>query len=353
MCFEISIEYEEYIFTLGRHSRNVQVRKIQATAGGTFMVTVPKEWVEQLQLKKGDLVSTELDEGSLVITPTTPKHSEHSRTIDIDQLKDQRFLDLGITASYIQGNDVTRIFSSGKKMQPRHKQMIRQTLEGIMGVEVSEDYSDHVDLINLIEPARFSLLDTIERFSATSSAVLSDAVTALERGDASLAQDAHSRGAQSTKLYRLMMRLAFQAAKSRALREEMDIPDVSRVIVMVIAARELGRIAYYAMWVGQHVAALTQRPDKNFVTIVQRMARTTSEMQALALKALLSKDIVSANSVFQKMPQVRELYESGYKLPAAYDEKDAYRLSLILRDIRGIAGYAVALADDAVLGIYA
>ena len=148
------------------------------------MMTVPKEWVEQLQLKKGDLVSTEIDEGSLVITPTTPKHAGHSRTIDIDQLKDQRFLDLSITASYIQGNDVTRIFSSSNKMQPHHKQMIRQTLEGIMGVEVSEDYADHVELINLIDPAKFSLLDTIERFSATSAAVLSDAVTALDRGDA-------------------------------------------------------------------------------------------------------------------------------------------------------------------------
>jgi len=74
------------------------------------MITVPKEWVEQLKLKKGDLVSTEIDEGSLVITPTAPRHVGHSRTIDIDQLKDQRFLDLSITASYIQGNDVTRIF---------------------------------------------------------------------------------------------------------------------------------------------------------------------------------------------------------------------------------------------------
>src|SRR5579863_3423637 len=337
----------------GEISGNVQVRKIQATAGGTFMITVPKEWVEQLQLKKGDLVSTELDEGSLVITPTAPKHTGHSRTIDIDQLKDQRFLDLGITASYVQGNDVTRIFSSSNKMQPRHKEMIRQTLEGIMGVEVSEDYADHVDLINLIDPAKFSLLDTIERFSATSTAVLSDAVTALDLGDASLAQDAYSRGSESTKVYRLMMRLAFQAAKSRKLREEMKLSDISQVIVMTIAARELGRIAYYAMWVGQHVAALTQRPDRNFISIVQRMSKTTQDMQALALRALLSKDIVSANSVFQKMPQVRQLYESGYKLPAEYEEKNAYLLSLILRDIRGIAGYAVALADDAVLGIFA
>jgi len=331
----------------------VQVRKIQETAGGTFMVTVPKEWVEELQLKKGDLVSTELDEGSLVVTPTSPRHAGHSRTIDIDQLKDQRFLDLSITASYIQGNDVTRIFSSTNRMEPRHKQMVRQTLEGIMGVEVSEDYADHVDLINLIDPTKFSLLDTIERFSATSAAVLTDAVSSLERVDSTLAQDAHSRGNESTKVYRLMMRLAFQAAKSRKLRDEMKLSDMSQVIVTTIAIRELGRIAYYAMWVAQHVAALAKRPDRNFVSVVQRMAKTTTDMQALALKALLSKDIASANSVFQKMPQVRQLYESGYRLPAAYEEKDAYHLSLILRDIRGVAGYAVALADDAVLGIFA
>jgi len=55
------------------------------------------------------------------------------------------------------------------------------------------------------------------------------------------------------------------------------------------------------------------------------------------------------------MPQVRQLYETGYRLPLTGDfmEENSYRLSLILRDIRGIAGYAVALADDAVLGIFA
>jgi hypothetical protein len=35
-----------------------------------------------------------------------------------------------------------------------------------------------------------------------------------------------------------------------------------------------------------------------------------------------------------------------------YKEKNAYHLSIIFRDIRGIAGYAVALADDAVLGVF-
>ena len=75
-------------------------------------------------------------------------------------------------------------------------------------------------------------------------------------------------------------------------------------------------------------------------------------MQTLAMKALLSRDIGAADSVFRKMPMVRQLYESGFTLPMKGKGRDAYHLTLILRDVRGIAGYAVALADDAVLGIF-
>ena len=183
-------------------------------------------------------------------------------------------------------------------------------------------------------------------------AVLGDATKALEKGDTSLAKDANLRGAEAAKLYSLMMRLAFQAARNRKLRERMNIPDVSTVIVMTIATRELGRIAYYAMWIAKHVMELTEKPEPALVSIVRRMTDVTVEMQALAMKALLSRDIVAADSVFRKMPLVRELYESGFTLPMKKNAKDAYHLALILRDVRGIAGYAVALADDAVLGIF-
>ncbi len=330
----------------------LQVRKLQATAGGTFIVTLPKEWVDKLQLKKGDLVSTELEEDSLVITPTGLRYAGQSRALDLDELRDQRFLELNITASYIQGHDVTRIFSSSHKMQPHHKQWIREALDGLMGVEISEDYADHVVLLNLIDPTKFSFLEAIQKFSATSLAVLADAMKALEKGDTALAQDANYRGGESVKFYRLMMRLTFQAARNRKLREAMHLRDVSDVIVMAIATRELGRIAYYAMWIARHVAELTERPDKNLISMIQKMASITADIQTLALKALLSRDLASANSVFEKMPRVRELYESGYRLPLNYQGKDAYHLTLILRDVRGIAGYAVALADDAVLGIF-
>src|SRR5437867_3089670 len=294
------------LIILGSRTVLLQVRKLQATAGGTFVVTLPKDWVEKLKLKKGDLVETEFDEGSLVITPANLPYTAESRSLDIDELKDKRFLGLSITASYIQGHDVTK----------------------------------------------FNLRERLEKLSGAALAVLRDAILALEKSDNTLARDAYYRGNESARLYRLIMRLAFQAARNRKLREEMAIPDISTVIVMTIATRELGRKIGRASWIGQHVAELTVKPEQNFISLIQRMTRVTADMQVQALKALLSRDLVSANSVFQKMPQVRKLYQSAFTLPTKYPEGDAYHLTLILRDLRAIAGYAVALADDAVLGMF-
>ena len=298
-------------------------------------MTLPKEWVEKLKLKKGDLLSTETEGDSLVIAPTEARHAGEARTIDVDKLKDQRLLELNITASYILGHDVTRIYSPGNKMQAYHKEWIREVLDGLMGVEITEDYADHISLLNLIDPWKFSLPEMVERFSAASLAVLVDAAKALEAGDSNLAKDADLRGAEGAKLYSFMMRLAFEAARNRKLREHMNIPDVNSVIVLAIATRELGRIAYYSMWTARHVKELTARPEPALVSIIRRMTDITEEMLTLSVKALMSKDIAAADSVFRKMPQVRQLYEDGYTLPMKGGAKDAYHLTLILRDVRG------------------
>jgi phosphate uptake regulator len=200
-------------------------------------------------------------------------------------------------------------------MEPYHKRWIKEALDGLMGVEISEDYADHVVLLNLIDPTKFSFFETIEKLSLTSRAVLADAIDALKTGETSLAQDAYDRGSESAKLYKLLMRLIFQAAKNRKLSVEMNLPDISHVIVMTIATRELGRIAYYAMWTARHVAELTEKPDRAIIAIIQKMAKITIDMQSLAFKALLSRDLVSAKTVFEKMPQVRDLYEGATLFP--------------------------------------
>jgi len=331
----------------------MEVRKLQTTAGGTFIVTIPREWAERLKLSKGDLVSIELEENDLVMSPTKSRMGAQSRSLGIDQFKDQRLLELCITASYIQGHDITEIVSKGK-MAPEQKRWIRQAVESLIGVEIAEDYASQVVLQNLVDPTKFDLNKSLERFSTTAKAVFSDAIRALAENDRALAQDAYERGDESTRLYRLLMRLALQAAVDKSLRAQMNLPNVSSVIVRIIAIRELGRIAYYAMRIAQHVGEIEKRLDEETISIIQKMTRTTLEMQDQAISALLNRNLALAPSVIDKMAQVRRLYETAHaSMLKIVGEKSLLAFSLIIRDIRAIAGYTVALADDAVLGVFA
>lgn len=331
----------------------MEIRKLQTTAAGTFVVTIPKDWAEKLRFKKGDLVSLQLEQGDIIVTPTNAKPVSQTRSVVIDEFKDQKLLELCINASYIQGHDVTEVVSKDKIL-PDQKRWVRHAVEGLIGVEIAEDYSDRIVLQNLVDPSRFDMDKLLERFSETSKAIFQDAIKAFVSNDFELCEDAFERGEESTKLYRLLMRLALSAARVRKVREDMNAGDFSTVTMKIIAIRELGRVAYYAMRIAQHVGEIQGKLDEEITSTIQKMTKVTIEMQEQAFKALSTKDLTLASSVIDRMAQVRKLYENAQAvLLKLGNERSALAVSLIVRDIRAIAGYTVALADDAVLGIYA
>lgn len=331
----------------------MEVRKLQTTAAGTYIVTIPKDWVAKLGLEKGGLVYLELEDADIVLSPVNSRPSSQSRPLRIDKVGDETMLELSITASYIQGHDITEVVSK-ERILPERKGWIRNAVDNLVGVEIAEEYSDRVVLQNLVDPLKFDLAKSMERFSATSLAVLSDAARAFAEGDKVLAQDAYERGYQSTRLYRLLMRLAIQMIRNRRLREEMYGYDIDDALMKIMAIKELGRIAYYAMRVAQHVLEVERRPDQAVIDAVTRMAKTTGEMQQSAFEAFMKKDLGLASSVIGRMDEVRRLYEtitvSSFKGGPA---SSSLALGLLVRGIRGVAGYTVALADDAVLAVFA
>jgi phosphate uptake regulator len=330
----------------------VEVRKVQTTAAGTFLVTIPKDWASKMGFEKGGAVSMELEGEDLVLSPVRKRQSTQTRPLDIDKVRDRKMLGLSIDAAYIQGHDVTEIVSKDKIL-PEQKRMIRETVDSLTGVEVAEEYSDRVVLQNLVDPRMFDLNRSMKKFCDSSLVVLGDAVVALRKGDGVLAQDAYERGVQSTKLYKLLMRLDLQILRNRKLRSELKSYDVDGLVARIMAIKDLGRSAYYSYRVAQHVMEVEQISDSGTMSALERMSRTTIRMQEGAFAAFMKEDLELASSVIDKMDEVRKSYEEILSSPPKnLGSAKSLSFSLIVRDIRGIAAYAVALADDAVLASF-
>jgi phosphate uptake regulator len=329
----------------------MEVRKVQTTAAGTFLVTIPKEWASKMGLEKGGAISMELEAEDLVLSAVRKRSSPQAQPLDIDKVRGRKMLELSIGAAYIQGHDITEIFSKDKVL-PEQKRMIRETVDNLIGVEVAEEYSDRVVLQNLVDPRMFDLDKSMKKFCELSVAVLTDAIIALKKRDKVLAQDAYERGYQSTKLYKLLMRLTLQILRNRQLRDELKAYDVDALLARIMAIKDLGRTAYYAYRVAQHVTELEPAPDSGTTSALEKMARTTIQMQESAFDAFMKKDLRLAGAVIDRMDEVRKDYEAIFSWSPKSLGAKSLPYSLIVRDIRGIAGYAVALADDAVLAAY-
>ncbi|MDA4129122.1 MAG: phosphate uptake regulator PhoU [Thaumarchaeota archaeon] len=330
----------------------MEARKLQTTAAGTFMVTIPKAWVSSLGLVKGGVMYLELEDREVVLSPASGRPPAQSRPLDIDKVHDRKMLELSISASYIQGHDITEIISKDKIL-PEQKRWIREAVDNLIGVEIAEEYADRVVLQNLVDPRMFDLDKSMKKFCDSTLAVLSDAIKGLRRGDKVLAQDAFERGYQSTKLYRLLMRLALQVLRNRKLRDELKVHSVESVAVKMMAIKDLGRSAYYAYRVAQHVTEMKEKLDSSEISLVEKMARVTARMQEGAFDAFVEKDLSLASSVIDRMDEVRKLYEMIYSSQLRKDQAGpSLPFTLIIRDVRGIAGYAVALADEAVLAAF-
>jgi phosphate uptake regulator len=350
--------YRRYSYTNRRMNNHSEVRKVQTNAAGSFIITIPKDWATKSGLRKGDTISVEMEEeGSFRIVQKAGRprtQQSHTKSFKVEDFPNEKLLSMCIVASYIQGHDITEI-TSNVPMRTEQKKWIRNAVEGLVGVEISEDYSDRVVLQNLIDPSKFEIDKVLLRFSAVSAAIYRDALRALTSGNFDLAADAFERGEESQKLYRLLMRQAIMAARSRSVREGMGLEDIGEVIVRALAVRELGRLSYYAMRIAQHVEELTgSKIPTDIMFDLTQIERLCFEMQSQAVEALLKKDLLTSAKVIDMMENVRQIHNHAVAIITkdGFEEKAVLSLHLLLRDLRAMAAYAVAIADDAVLGLF-
>jgi len=89
--------------------------------------------------------------------------------------------------------------------------------------------------------------------------------------------------------------------------------------------------------------------NREMLRKIEDISGIIHEMQRDAVQAFLTKDIMLAISIMRKMSDVRQKEKMLLTtiLKRVKDTDLAVALSHIARDLRRIAGYSVAIADDA------
>jgi len=197
----------------------METRYLQRTSGGSYLVSLPKEWVLKNGLEKGSTVGIVSPDMGILIVDPNPLGTREPRSIELELTQD---VGRALMASYLSGYE--RIMIRGKKViTSSQKDKIKSSASRLAGLEIINETSDTVLLANLSVPVDLSAGDVMRRMHQIGDSMLLDAVESLVGGNEGLARNVIERDDALDRLYFLLIRLLKMAVGDQRSADKMGV----------------------------------------------------------------------------------------------------------------------------------
>ena len=180
---------------MSKEARRQDFRKVQVTGGNSFVVSLPKTWVNDVGLRASDPVSVTVQpDSSLLIVPRRDIRpaSKSEAILEGGQGHDKDFLLRHFISYYLAGYDTIRIIlgRSDASLWGFIREGIRRKL---VGVEIIEESSGGILTQCLSGYVDLPLKKALERMAIIAGGMLTDSVAVLQGGGKSLADEVIER----------------------------------------------------------------------------------------------------------------------------------------------------------------
>jgi phosphate uptake regulator len=333
-----------------------ETRRVQLTGGATLIVSLPKEWTRQVDLKPGDevLVIPQPDLSLLVVPKKMVKAPLLESSINVAQdLSNADHLERILLAYYLSGYDIFKLNFDITTIDLKRqiKDIVRRKLTG---VEIIEEGRNALTIQNLINVPDINIKDIIVKLVRAVVGMIDDLKSPIENGDKSMATDIIERDNEVDKFYWLLNRQLKRILVSKHALSLSGIQDSRNIIEYAIINKSLERVADHAVKIAREIVNLG---EKYILFIPQELRQKFSD--------LLTKDSMIMNNIgkaIMEKPDVKEINYIidivKYEIRSMVDSIDSslynYNLNaqaaasarLILDSIYRIAEYASDIGES-------
>ncbi len=329
----------------------METRKIQTTASGSFFLTLPKSWVNEMSINRGDeLVINQDNYGNLYIRPMKNfNNNELKFVLKTEDFIEPNSLERMINSAYIQGTDITTIVSEDT-ITPQRKKLLKEATTNLIGAEISEEFANEVTIRVLVDPVKFPLNSLIKRIFTLVASMHNDAMKSFFNKDEALAVDVINREHEVDKLFRLMLRQLNLTLTGRVSPDEICTANEKiDCVIGLIMSRDLSKKAHSSVEIAKQAINLKDYDiNAQLRQKFANMSKFILKMQQNAILAFFKNDFIRANDVINSLSEVREI-ESQIATEILKNHKDINIILGLLgisKSLKNIAKAAASVAGD-------
>lgn len=326
-----------------------ETRKIQKTGGSTYVVSLPKKWVQATGLKKGDQVALSVTgDGTLTVDPHIPRESEKLvKVVEVTQATDSKTLLRQLVGSYVTGYDIIEVHSKGR-IPAELRSAIQDFARRVIGPEVVEESPNLVVLQDVADHADLDMRKVVRRMHLMTKSMLEESVMAVKDLDKGVADVVISRDDEVDRLHwfvekqhAMMRRNISFAAKMNTTWLESDS--------MLLASKALERIADHATRIARSVVLLGQtRIDGDTMRTLERLGEDAVSILDRSVEALFKRDSSLANDCIERTSLLMGRADAFLDDTMKKRGRVAVGLAFVIESIERTGGYSSDIAEIAI-----
>ena len=336
---------------MGVETRRPDFRKVQVTGGNSFVVSLPKTWVNDVGLRASDPVAVLVQpDSSLLIVPRRDIRAatKSEAVLEATQGLDKDFLLRHFISYYLAGYDTIRIQlgKSDGALRGFIREGIRRKL---VGVEIIEESSGGILTQCLSGYVDLPLKKALERMAIIAGGMLSDSVVVLQADSKGMATEVNERDDEVDRFYHFLLRQLNIAVRDRSVIQEIGLTSTRDCLGYRLVVKSVERVADHAAGIAAEAENLQALPE-GAVKRITDMAALSKKVFDSSISALLRLDGKMAEDAIAKTKEVVQMEGklSSEVLAPRMSGAQVASTKLMLEGIRRTAEYGSDIAEVAI-----
>lgn len=328
-----------------------ETRKIQFTGKSSYIVSLPKQWIVDLGLKKGDQIRIQRQGAAgLHVYPlrhqTSPRQKEDA-TIEISAGEKISSTVRKLISLYFLGFKTIHIKPKETRLSPQQRMSIKSSAKRmLMGSEIIADSVDGITIQVLVNLLELSIDGAFKRMIHLAKSMLNDAMLSVREASSDLAQEVINTDDEVDRFGFYIIRQIKIAIQNEHMLEEMGLDNARKCLGYRVVVKNIERTGDHAVLIARDVMEYKSGIKPSVMSKIEEMADFSIKVLDDACLALFKEDHLHAEEIINMTGQVFR-YEKGVlnACKNLRDEETVFRVRRMTENIKRIAEYASDIAE--------
>ncbi len=328
-----------------------ETRKIQFTGKSSYIVSLPKQWIMDVGLKKGEQIKM-IRRDSSVLEIYPPKLDTRTRkkddaTVEITADADPSSTIRRLVSLYFLGFSTLHIKPKNGRFGPNQRKTIKEAVKRLlMGSEIISDSNDGVTIQVLVNLFELSVDGAFKRMIHLAKSMSRDALTAIKENNIDLAQEVINTDDEVDRFGFYIIRQLKIAIQNEHMLNEMGFRNARDCLGYRLIVKNIERAGDHATRIAQDLLEFKKPIKMDVWKRLDDMNNFCLLVLDEACLALFKEDYLHAENTIKQTYEISKFEKRVRDVAKTLTEdEEIYRVRRMSENIRRVSEYASDISE--------